>query len=149
MSQTMTQDHNFCPTLRDLAAEIGQVQIRWCFLENEMRRQLEEAGLQEKLTRGPVISHWRQHVRRLAEQADDDRYIDHLAGIERVASVRNLLAHGIDTVSADWSQPGSAFVVCIGADGSSHRFTLAVIQNLAQEIDNVRHAMRNVLFPQT
>lgn len=50
------------PTLRDLACEIGQVQIYWCFLESEMRRHLEEAGLQGRLAKGAVITHWRAYM---------------------------------------------------------------------------------------
>ena len=127
------------PTLRDLASEIGNVLIRWCFLESAMRAQLQEAGMQERITKGPIISHWRSHMRvRRAAQADHDVIAAHLDAVEKVAASRNLLAHCIHSAFADPWEADSAVVVCKAADGKEHELTIEMIRRLSEEIDWVR-----------
>ncbi|XAZ19555.1 hypothetical protein LVY75_05195 (plasmid) [Sinorhizobium sp. B11] len=132
------------PTLRDLAYEIGQVQIYWCFLENEMRRQLEEAGLQGRLAKGAVITHWRAYMSEAAAGSARSWLIDYLTAVEKVSRARNLLAHGIQSVAANPWETDSAVVVCVGPDGSRHNLSIEAIRGLAAEIDSVRRSLRGV-----
>jgi len=132
------------PTLRDLACEIGQVQIYWCFLEAEMRRQLEEAGLQGRLAKGTVITQWRAYMGDVAEGSKSGGLVEYLSAVEKVSRFRNLLAHGIQSVTANPWQSDSAVVVCVGPDGSSHSLPIETIRELAEEIDRVRRSLRRV-----
>ncbi len=130
----MTAPDETFPTLRDLACELGQVQIQWSFLEGEMRRQLAAADDQPRPLRGPVISHWRVYAQRLAEA-------EHLEAVERVARTRNLLSHGIEQVSADPRKSETAFVVCVDAEGATHTLTIDDVRGLSEEIDRVRRSL--------
>jgi hypothetical protein len=132
------------PTLRDLACEIGQVQIYWCFLESEMRRHLEKAGLQERCARGTVISHWRAWIVDTPGKSEGSALSDCLTAVEKVAKVRNLLAHCIRSVSADPLEADSAVAFCVGPDGSKHDLTIQMIRGLAEEIDRVRISLRRI-----
>lgn len=142
----MSDDDIPYPTLRDLASEIGQVQIYWSFLENEMRRELSAAVNQERIARGPIISHWRAYIQSLAAHSNHGVIGDHLEAVEKIAQIRNLLAHGIQSVSADpWARE-SALVVCAGPDGVTHEFTIEMIRGLSEEIDRVRRSIRETRF---
>jgi hypothetical protein len=133
----MNSDGTSNPSLRDLASEIGYVQIYWSFLESAMRAQLQAAGIQ--IAKGPIISHWRIHMQQLlADPADHGIIASRLFAVEQVAASRNLLAHGIQSASADPWEKGSAFVVCAATDGSLHRLTIEMIRGLAEDIDRVR-----------
>ncbi|WP_160004728.1 hypothetical protein [Rhizobium sp. 18055] len=130
------------PTLRDLACEIGQVQIYWCFLENEMRRHLKEAGLQEQSAKGAVITHWRSYMLDMASKSENGAPRNCLLEVEEVARVRNLLAHGIRSVAADPWEANTAAAACVGPDGLHHHLSVETIRGLAEEIDRVRRSLR-------
>jgi hypothetical protein len=138
------QRHFPNPTLRDLACEIGQVQIYWCFLENEMRRQLEEAGLKGRLAKGAVITQWRAYMGKVAAKSGKGGLLHYLSAVEKVSRVRNLLAHGIQSVTADRWEADSAVVVCASPDGSRHNIPIETIRGLAEEIDSVRRSLRRI-----
>ncbi|MCY1300923.1 hypothetical protein D9M69_03010 [compost metagenome] len=63
---------------------------------------------------------------------------EHLGAVERVARARNLLAHGIEQVSADPRKYATAFVVCVDSDGTTHTMTINEVHELSEEIDRVR-----------
>lgn len=136
----MTATDDTFPTLRDLACELGQVQIQWSFLEGEMRRQLAAFDEQKRVLRGPVISHWRAHAQRLC--AEQSVMVEHLNEVERIARMRNLLSHGIELASADPRKNATALIVCIDAEGTAHTLTIDDIRELAEEIDRVRRSIR-------
>lgn len=142
----MSTDDMPHPTLRDLESEIGQVQIYWCFLEAEMRRGLKAVVDRERLARGPIISHWRTYLKSLVSSSNHAGIGEHLEALEKIARVRNLIAHGIQSASADpWSE-GSAFVVCVATDGVKHKFTIEMIRELSENIDRVKRSIRELTF---
>ncbi|MGO6810170.1 hypothetical protein ACC702_03510 [Rhizobium ruizarguesonis] len=126
------------PTLRDLASEIGTVQVYWSYLEAEMRRQLLE-GDDRQPDRTPVVYRWRTFIRRALDPATCKELTERLDGIARW---RNLLAHGIRSTSANPWQEASAFVECAGFDGVIHRLSIGEIRSLAEEIDRFRRGIR-------
>lgn len=134
----MTVADDSFPTLRDLACEIGQVQIQWSFLEGEMRRQLVASDKRERVLRGSIISHWRIYAQCLCEEQSD--MAEQLSAVERIARTRNLLAHGIELASADPRKNATAFVVCVDPDGTAHTLTIDEIRGLSDEIDRVRRS---------
>jgi len=143
----MNSDNFPNPTLRDLACEIGQVQIYWCFLENEMRRQLNAAGMQERIARGTIVSHWRTYMTEVANKSDQGPIADYLNAVEKVAKTRNLLAHGIRSVAANPWESDSAVVVCAAPDGLEQKLTIQMIRGLSEEIDSVRLLLRRIIIP--
>lgn len=125
-------------TLRDLAAEIGQVLIYWRFLENEMRQHLIDTQRPANLSRGAIMSHWRVHTSGPPETA----HVLLLSDVERVAAGRNLLAHAIQSATADPRKPGSPAVTCMMPDGTAHVLTVDAVRELTQDIDRIRLAIR-------
>ncbi|WP_132276761.1 hypothetical protein [Neorhizobium sp. JUb45] len=116
------------PTLKDLKFEIGQVLVGWSFLENTMRGQSKRAGLQKKIMKGPVIVHWRTYP---------DRAEELLKPIEKVARVRNLLAHCIYSLSADPWTANSAVIVCVAPDGTKHSLNIEDLQETCTELSKL------------
>jgi uncharacterized protein (UPF0216 family) len=133
----MASDPYIYPTLRDLTSEIGQVQVYWSFLEAEMRRQLAETE-DARSSKVPIVFRWRS-ASATVESSFRSRL---LVELDRIAGARNLLAHGINSTSANPWKENSAFVECVAADGSKHRFTLDEIRTLAEDIDRFRLAIR-------
>ncbi len=127
------------PTLRDLACELGQVQIQWSFLETEMRRQLATSDGPERPFRGPIIARWRVYAQRMA--SEQKMMAEHLDAVEPIARTRNLLAHGIEQVSADPRTASTAFIVCVDSEGVKNTLTIDEIRELSVEIDRVRRSM--------
>lgn len=66
---------------------------------------------------------------------------EHLDAVERVARTRNLLAHGIEQVSADPRKSATAFVVCVDAEGATHTLTIDDVRGLSEETDRVRRSI--------
>lgn len=118
------------PTLNDLKFEVGQVLICWSFLENTMRRQLSEAGLQKQILKGPVITHWRNYIK----VTHPDRSEELLAPIEKVARIRNLLAHSIHALTADPWTANSAVIVCAPPEGRSLSFSIEDLRATSVEL---------------
>ncbi|MEV4606756.1 hypothetical protein MRBLMR1_001713 [Neorhizobium sp. LMR1-1-1.1] len=121
------------PTLNDLKFEIGQVLVCWSFLENTMRRHLAAAGLQEKILKGPIIVHWRTHIKATYPERAEE-LLEH---IEAVARVRNLLAHSIYSLSADPWTAGSAVIVCGDPDGTKHSFSIDDLRAACTELSKL------------
>lgn len=118
------------PTLNDLKFEIGQVLVCWCFLENNMREHLKRAGLQNQILKGPVIFHWRKYIQSTyPEQAPEL-----LEPVEKVARVRNLLAHSIYSLHADPWTEGSAVIACEAPDGTIHSFSIDDLRATCTEL---------------
>lgn len=142
----MSHEEHPHPTLNDLASGLGEVQIYWCFLENEMRSQLEVYDSAEAVAKGPVIVRWRRFMTNLNASTQHPSIAPYLEALDKVARMRNLLSHCIQSVSADPDHHDDAFVLCVGPGGVSHTFTLTAVRQLSAEITYVRHLTRNVVF---
>jgi len=126
------------PTIDDLKFEIGQVQVCWSFLEIEMRHDLAAWGLDMTAVKGPIITRWRNHMREVAAKQITKELADYIDTVERLAISRNLLVHGIQSLSADPWKEASALVVCAASDGSLHTVTIEMLRDLSREINKVR-----------
>ena len=135
------------PDLRDLACEIGQVQIFWSFLESAVRSQLIAVGMTQESAGPQLIHHWRKYLRQLAQPTEDCLMSAYLSKLDIASQSRNLLAHGILSVSADPWDAKSAFAICADREGGQHIFTLEAIRSLAQEIDYLRLKTRSIAPP--
>lgn len=129
------------PTMNDLKLEIGQVQVCWSFLEAEMRKHLTKAGFDDRLKRGSVITHWREYIRGLAFIDGPEHVAEHLTQIDRLAAQRNLLVHGISSLSVD-PYEGTAVVGCVDLDGNRQEFTISDLKELSAEIASMRLPLR-------
>ncbi|PTV70261.1 hypothetical protein DBL06_25710 [Agrobacterium pusense] len=129
----MTASEAIHPTLNDLKVEIGQVLVCWCFLENTMREHLKRAGLQKQILKGPVISHWRTYI----QSTYPDSAHGLLEPVEKVARVRNLLAHCIYSLHADPWTEGSATVTCAAPDGTLHSLSIIDLRGVCTELSKL------------
>ena len=121
------------PTLNDLKFEIGQVLVCWSFFENTMREHLKRAGLQEQIMKGSVISHWRKYIK----ATYPDQAHELLESVEKVARVRNLLAHSIYSLHADPWTEGSAVITCAAPDGILHAFSIDDLRAACTELSQL------------
>ncbi|MDR6192702.1 hypothetical protein QE372_005036 [Agrobacterium pusense] len=122
------------PTLNDLTYEIGQVLVCWCFLENSIREHLNRAGLENQILKGPVISHWRTYI----QSTYPERAHELLEPVEKVARVRNLLAHCIYSLHADPWTEGSAVIACEAPDGTRHSFSIDDLRATCTELSKLK-----------
>jgi hypothetical protein len=133
------------PTLKDLKQEIGEVLVYWSFLETEIRRQLKSAGLNADISKGPIISHWRAYVQQRAKQSGNELVEWFWDPVEKAAISRNLIAHGIHSLSADPRKAGDPEIVCRSLDGKMHSLSIVALRKLSEDIDHIRRSI--VSFP--
>lgn len=129
-------------TWNDVIAAIGGVSVGWGFLEGEMRTKLRKAGLREEIARGSIITHWRAYIRELSVNSGQGVISDLLDPVDQLAVTRNLLAHGIQSVSMDPYGDDGAVVMCAGSDGVVHKLTIESIRTLVKDIDRVRMSIQ-------
>lgn len=116
------------PDLRDVTAAVGEVMLRWGFLEAVMLEKLQECGAEIHAT-APPIQQWRRANIRFGQT-----FTPWTDEIERVAVIRNLLAHGLHEAR---SQPEPE-VRCRQAGGKLVTISYQKLQDVAQEIDLLR-----------
>lgn len=138
----MSCEESTGPTWNDLIATIGSVSVAWSFLEGEMRAKMQKSGLREKISKGSIITHWRAFVGHLAASSDHRLTAELLDPVEQLAVSRNLLVHGIQSVSLDPYGDDGAVVICTGPDGTMHKLTIENIHTLLREIDKVRMSIQ-------
>lgn len=131
------------PNLRDLACEIGQVQVYWCFLENEMQRLLDEGGSAQTLDKGLIVSRWKR-LMKTVRGSDQTKIKSLIEAVETVARMRNLLAHGIKVVNANPWEENTAYVICREQNGTEHKLTIDMIKNLSCDIERITLSLRRV-----
>lgn len=131
------------PAWTDLLCAIGRVSISWSFLESEMRIEMRKMG-RENITKGSVISHWRTCVSELASTAGSSIIVDYLDPIEKVADARNLIVHGIQSLSVDPGRNDGAHVVCVRPDGSLNVFSIDMLHDLARDIDRTKRSIQSL-----
>lgn len=118
----------------DLMAAVGDVMLRWGYLEIEMLKKLEASG--EQLPRVSPIQQWR-----VVSKRSHSNVAAWTAEIENAVQIRNLLAHGL---VGGYAQPeeGSPRVVCRDIDGERHTVTYVALISAAQNLDLLRLRLR-------
>ncbi len=119
----------------DLLAAVGEVMLRWGYLEIEMLKKLEASGC-EQLPRLSPIQQWR-----VVSKRSPLSVAAWTAEIETAVQIRNLLAHGL---VGGYAQPeeGSPRVVCRDIDGERHTVTYVALISAAQNLDLLRLRLR-------
>ena len=113
-------------------AAVGEVMLRWGFLETVMLEKLSECKV-ELQSMAPPIQRWRK-----AAISGSDLFKAWSHEIEHAALTRNLLAHGLNGAH---SQPNPE-VTCRHADGHTKTLTYTQLLDAAQEIDLLRLRLR-------
>lgn len=142
----MTIDKGLGPDMRDLLAAVGEVLLTWGYLEHEMEQWIATICGSQVLraaTRAPIISLWRDAVARLAIN-DTDIWAELLADVEVVASVRNLLAHGLSAASVDLRDSKEAHVVCRARDGTRRSIALSELLETERQLHSLRRRVREL-----
>lgn len=116
------------PDLKDVMAAIGEVMLRWGFLESVMLDRLGNVGVELHAT-APPIQQWRRACIGVGQP-----FALWLGEIEQAAAIRNLLAHGLCEAR---SLP-TPEVRCRQAGGESVTLSLQQLQDAAQTIDLLR-----------
>ena len=108
---------------RDLLAAVGEVMLRWGYLESAMLKTLGGSS------RTPIVQRWLAMAEPGAEVADE---------IKDAAAVRHLLAHGLCEIQARPQNGGEAEVVCRDPEDALVRITLGRLREVAQSLDLLR-----------
>lgn len=119
----------------DLMAAVGEVMLRWGYLEVEMLKKLEVSG-HALQPRAAPIQQWRLASARSA--SDVSAWTDE---IEHAVQIRNLLAHGL---VGGHSQPaeGDPGVICRDIDGEHHSVSYTALIAASQNLDLLRLRLR-------
>ena len=115
----------------DLMAAVGEVLLRWGYLELEMLKKLEIVR-EGSMPRASPLQQWRAAGARAL--ADVSPWAEEIA---RAAQIRNLLAHGLIGGHAQ-PEAGAPHVVCRDLDGASHEIKHADLIATAQHLDVLR-----------
>jgi len=108
---------------RDLLAAVGEVMLRWGYLESAMLKALGGSS------KTPVVQRW------LAMAEPGAGIVDE---IKDAAAVRHLLAHGLCEIHAQPRHGGEAEVLCRDPDDALVRLTLGRLREVAQSLDRLR-----------
>ena len=119
-----------------MTAAVGEVMLRWGFLESVMLEKLRECGAELHAT-APPIQQWRRASSQLGPT-----FTAWTDEIERAAVIRNLLAHGLGG-SRSLPEPE---VRCRQAGGDIVTISYRQLRDAAQEIDLLRLRMHRTAF---
>lgn len=119
----------------DLMAAVGEVMLRWGYLEIEMLKKLEASGCELPPRLSP-IQQWR-----VASKRSPSNVAAWTAEIENAVQIRNLLAHGLVGGHAQ-PEEGSPRVVCRDIDDERHDVTYVALISAAQNLDLLRLRLR-------
>lgn len=108
---------------RDLLAAVGEVMLRWGYLESAMLKALGGSS------RPPIVQRWLATAGLGAEVVDE---------VKDAAGIRHLLAHGLCEIQARPRHGGEAEVVCRDPDDNLVRIGLGRIREVAQSLDRLR-----------
>lgn len=108
---------------RDLLAAVGEVMLRWGYLESAMLKALGGPS------KAPVVQRW------LAKAEPGTGIAD---AIKDAAAVRHLLAHGLCEIQAQPRHGGDAEILCRDPDNVLVRITLGGLREVAQSLDRLR-----------
>lgn len=138
----MTDKIHSWPDLHDLMATVGEVLLRWGFLENAMRERL--AALSEGEagnTKVPLLTRWKAAER--TEAPADPHFTQLVEDIRAAAVIRNSLAHGLSSASADPRGSEEPTVTCRNRDGKLISYSISDLEKAKRKIHDVRMRVQN------
>jgi len=132
--------------MTDLLAAVGEVLLLWGHLETAMRERI--AAIPRDRPEAPpknasVLSEWRK----AEEQTQAGRVLqweELLADIAEGAAIRNCLAHGLSSASANPWGSTEAQVVCRLKDGSDRTLTLSELKQAGRTLHELRMRVQNL-----
>ena len=122
--------------MRDLMAAVGEVLLCWGYVEAAILDRLAAIG---EYTTMPLktspLARWKK-----AERATD-RIAELQAAIERLADIRNALAHGLASATVGPNGKGGAAVVCRTSSGDQ-RIEFETLMETGRLLFRASHAVR-------
>jgi hypothetical protein len=131
------------PDMRDLMATVGELLLLWGFLESEIRQRISSIEADDsKSSKDSVLTRWR-NMEKLT-RPNDSSLAQLFADIEEVAAIRNCIAHGLTSASANpWSSE-EAKVVCVMPNGSHRNITLLEMTEAKNRLHSLANRIRNL-----
>lgn len=129
---------NPTPDMRDLMAAVGEVLLCWGYVESAILDRLAEiSGTRFKPSKTSPLARWK-----LAER-DSPEVTELLAEVKRLACVRNCLAHGLTSATADPKDILGAAVVCRTPSGLQ-RIAFETLVETRRALRRLSHAIRTL-----
>jgi hypothetical protein len=124
------------PDMRDLMAEVGHVLLTWGYVEAAFRERLAKIEPTDiKPSKTPVLTRWRK------AEPKTPAFVELSAEIERLAAIRNCLAHGLSSASANPWGSEEPEVVCKMPEGEV-TISLSTLQEAQRGLHRASHRVR-------
>jgi hypothetical protein len=129
------------PDMRDLMAAVGEVLLFWGYLETEIREHVARIEPSDaKPSKSPLLARWRK----ADSHSSNPQLAELFRDIEEVAAIRNYLAHGLSSASANPWSSDELEVVCRLPDGGRGSITLSGLRDAKRRLDSLRIRVRSL-----
>lgn len=126
------------PDMRDLMAAVGEVLLCWGYVENAILDRIASIGSDAaKPSKTSVLVRWKQ------TETDTTEMAQLLEEIERMADIRNSLAHGLASASVDPKDTQGAAVVCRTPSGE-RRIPFTTLIETRDCLSRLSHSVREL-----
>src|SRR5689334_1592162 len=116
------------PDMRDLMATVGELLLLWGYLESAVRQRVASIeATDSKTSKASILARWRKAEK--ATRPKDSKLAQIFADIEEVAAMRNCIAHGLTSASANPWSSDEPEVVCVMPDASCRSITMSEMTN--------------------
>ena len=135
----MTDQQNLGPNMTDLLAAVGEVLLSWGHLETAMRERIAaiQRGRSSTLPKTSILIQWRNAENSLAVDRGAE-WTQLNADIDNSAAIRNCLAHGLSSASANPWDSREPQVECRLADGTSRTLMLSELKVAERDLHKLR-----------
>jgi len=124
------------PDMQMLMAAVGEVLLTWGYVESAILDRLAALeGIPTKAPKTSPVSRWKNAESPTPEIAEV------LAEIERLAEVRNCLAHGLEAASVDPDDEHAPAVICRTQAGKRH-ISFSTMVDTQRRLHRLSHAIR-------
>lgn len=133
------------PDMRDLMATVGELLLLWGFLENAIRDRVSQIKPSDpSVSKTLPLMGWREAEK--AKRPNDSKLADLFAEIDDVAAIRNCIAHGLTSASANPWDKKEAMIVCTLLNGSKREISMSELTNVKNRLHLLTNRIRDLKF---
>lgn len=127
--------------MRDLMAAVGETLLAWGYVESAILDRLEAIeGASAKAPKTSPLARWK------VAEPSTPKIGEVLAEIERLADIRNCLAHGLSAASVNLDDEFAPAVTCRTPAGKRH-IAFVTLLDTRRSLHRLSHAIRSLPYP--